>query len=46
MGLENKKFLSALNQKFKGEDQESDHTSFYCFGGLKEKENSMMPLKN
>ena len=38
MGLEDKKFLNALNQKFKGEDQESDHTSFYCFDGWKQSE--------
>ena len=38
MALEDKKFLEALNNKFKGEDQESDHTSFYCFDGWKQSE--------
>ena len=38
MALDDKKFLNALNQKFKGEDQENDHTSFYCFGGWKQSE--------
>lgn len=38
MSLEDKKFLDALNKKFKGEDQESDHTSFYCFDGWKQSE--------
>ena len=38
MALEDKKFLEALNNKFKGEDQESDHTSFYCFGGWRQSE--------
>ena len=36
MSSDNKKFLSALTEKFKGEDQKSDHTSFYCFDGWKQ----------
>ena len=34
--LENKRFLDALTQKFKGEDQENQQTSFYCFDGWKQ----------
>lgn len=33
---EEKVFFKALNQKFKGEDNESNHTSFYCFDGWKQ----------
>lgn len=36
MENEEKVFFKALNQKFKGEDNESNHTSFYCFDGWKQ----------